>query len=189
MTDDRKNLLTFIVQLSGSKGEISTIHIESNGLYFAIPQHKLLSFPSKFTDLEKFIDDVKALFTMKQQIERLADMIPSGYTRENDIGKHFGRTRNETDNELLDWTRETWYTPPRGAPMTRPKHLYSSARSTDLSTKLPICKRKGEATTQLKQPVLKVDHWGFAEVHGKFYNTIPKKFSEKRPLHWQNHVK
>lgn len=50
ITDNAEELLSFVVQLSGCQGEISSIHLASNGLYVAVPQFPL-TFLNHYTEL------------------------------------------------------------------------------------------------------------------------------------------
>lgn len=150
ITDNAEELLSFVVQLSGCQGEISSIHLASNGLYVAVPQFPL-TFLDRNTELDKFIETVQALRTMKQHVERLADLLPIGYVKWTDFCDHLSRAKVKDGNSMLEWTRPTWYTPPGEAPYVASKNLYPPKTAQGFIYKLLEAKRHDEGGDQLQQ--------------------------------------
>lgn len=56
-----KNTKAPIIQICGLQGEISSVHLSQNGLYFAVPQRKL-KIPSSISDMNTFIDTFENLY-------------------------------------------------------------------------------------------------------------------------------
>lgn len=58
--ENAKAAFAWVIQLSGYRGEISSVHLVRDGMYVAIPQGKL-AFPTDISTLDDFVDTLKVL--------------------------------------------------------------------------------------------------------------------------------
>ncbi|CAO3642147.1 unnamed protein product [Cunninghamella blakesleeana] len=114
---DLKFASSWIIQISGLHGQISSIHLAESGLYVAIPQGKL-SFPTSISSLDDLLDAFKTLLLFSINIEKSAHNIRSAIELLENRRLSFGKSFNRSgllipSNIRQNWTRPTYYTLPR----------------------------------------------------------------------------
>ncbi|ORX51667.1 hypothetical protein DM01DRAFT_1375387 [Hesseltinella vesiculosa] len=63
------------IQLMGLQGEISAVHLDDSGLYVALPRARL-SFPQSVASVKRFLPTLKALLTLRRDLESMAMLRP-----------------------------------------------------------------------------------------------------------------
>jgi hypothetical protein len=88
---------------------ISTIEYADNNLFVVVPQFNL-DFPTSLAQLGKFIDDYTKLFTLQEDVERIAHKTDAHQQNHlmSSKGKHVNRTHHQ-ETSLSPPGSPRWY--------------------------------------------------------------------------------
>ncbi|KAL9550973.1 hypothetical protein MBANPS3_004475 [Mucor bainieri] len=165
------------VQTLGPLCSISMLDIFDVGLYvanfkyaFSIP-HTITSF------VENIAAILKILFTMRRDVVRLANSIVASEESPTDSHQSsFNRQRQSNQpNPRLGFTRDTYYTPPKGAASKLPHHYYGPPPPSILPKLQALSGQDSVA-----HPVDSDDHVRLED--GLFYNKFTKKITETHQM-------
>lgn len=113
------------VQIAGSSCSIPMLDIFDVGLYVANYKYAF-DIPNTTTNFIEKIDIIlKYLLTMQRDVVKLRNLIVSSQEPESNHGNSFNREHKIYElNPRLQYTRNTYYTPPKGSVSKLPHHYY-----------------------------------------------------------------
>ncbi|KAG0940613.1 hypothetical protein G6F57_006027 [Rhizopus arrhizus] len=113
-------MMGIVIQLDGFQGAVSSIHLDQDGLYVALPRQRL-QYPRSTTSLRRFSDTMDALLALKDQLCSISAIISSHMDLCKDkrasLGsKHARPATAIPPHHLTKRQRATWYSPPHNNP-------------------------------------------------------------------------
>ncbi|KAG0164538.1 hypothetical protein DFQ28_008362 [Apophysomyces sp. BC1034] len=113
-------MMGVVIQLDGFQGEVSSIHLDQDGLYVALPRQRL-QYPRSAASLRRFSDTMDALLALKDQLCSISATISNQMDLYKDkrasLGsKHARPATAISPHHLTKRQRATWYSPPRNDP-------------------------------------------------------------------------
>ncbi|KAG1538681.1 hypothetical protein G6F49_012527 [Rhizopus delemar] len=113
-------MMGIVIQLDGFQGAVSSIHLDQDGLYVALPRQRL-QYPRSIASLRRFSDTMDALLALKNQLCSISTIISSQMDLCKDkrasLGsKHARPATAIPPHHLTKKQRATWYSPPHNNP-------------------------------------------------------------------------
>lgn len=173
----------WMLQTTGSACSISLLDLLDVGFYVA--NHKYtFKIPSTVTEFVNNINLIlRYLLTMQREVNKLANSVVSHM----DVGGYDSFNRNQDRdrvNPRLVFTRDTYYTPPKGSASKLPSHYYGPPPPSILSTLQALFRNENAASAITSEDTDEVyDLYGYRAMEdGKFYNKYTKLLSEVHPM-------
>ncbi|KAL9541205.1 hypothetical protein MBANPS3_009249 [Mucor bainieri] len=129
-----KPLHTFGLQLSGSTCMVSCQALARNGLYAFTPLFSF-SLPTCINDLDSFGSTFQKLYSFQHHVLNIAADLKKETDMKLSIMKSFGErpASHSSASSVLEWRRDTFYTPPQNKQAKVPKHLFGTPSNVFLS--------------------------------------------------------
>ncbi|KAI8367220.1 hypothetical protein EDC96DRAFT_574724 [Choanephora cucurbitarum] len=179
LKDTNDDVMSYMIQITGSSCALSTMHLAANGLYVA--KHRFtFNIPHRFDDLSSLPETLAQLLTMKKEVQSVADKIIKERTKTHTAEVSFNRQKAPIINDRLSWLRSTWYSPPGDQVSTVPIRCFGSppapifVKEASTSTEQPKQQQNGQSTA---------DKYGWVKLDsGEHYNIYTKETLSKHPL-------
>lgn len=113
-------MMGIVIQLDGFQGAVSSIHLDQDGLYVALPRQRL-QYSRSTASLRRFSDTMDALLALKDQLRSISAIISSQIDlckdKRTSLGsKHARPATAIPPHHLTKSQRATWYSPPHNNP-------------------------------------------------------------------------
>ncbi|KAI9321864.1 hypothetical protein BX666DRAFT_2023947 [Dichotomocladium elegans] len=113
-------MMGIVIQLDGFQGAVSSIHLDQDGVYVALPRQRL-QYPRSTSSLRRFSDTVDALLALRDQLCSISAVISNQMDLYKDkrasLGsKHARPATAIPPHHLTKKQRATWYSPPHNNP-------------------------------------------------------------------------
>ncbi|KAK4516293.1 putative tRNA threonylcarbamoyladenosine biosynthesis protein kae1 [Mucor velutinosus] len=180
--EDLNDATCWGMQFAGSHCTMTSIHLESQGLYVNMHRHEF-NIPSSYSSLENFGPTIAWLLTMRQHMLRLDEIIKRHKTPEHSNCVSFNRRQAHSPNHKLSYIRDTYYTPPRNHKSKLPMFMFRNApASTPESSAAPRAPSQASNTAITIVPGEPDKNGYIDQRNGTYYNIHTKKLYDYHPL-------
>lgn len=167
----------FSAQISGSTCLIATQQLIGNGLYVYHPAYSF-SLPSCIEELGSFKSSMQKLLSFQQHVITIANILEKAGTKKYLLNKQFGK-HDEADKDgeatsILNWRRDTFYTPPRNKEARVPLVLFGLSSSGLVSRLLKTKYSEGEEGVVY-------DQFGWGKKNDKWHNKVTNETQDEYP--------
>ncbi|KAI8077409.1 hypothetical protein BDF21DRAFT_420965 [Thamnidium elegans] len=167
----------FSTQISGSTCLIATQQLTGNGLYVYHPAYSF-SLPSCIEELESFKLTMQKLISFQRHVITIANILEKAgmkkYSLNQQFGKHDEADKDGEATSILNWRRDTFYTPPRNKEARVPLVLFGLPSSGLVSRLLKIKYSEGEEGVVY-------DQFGWGKKNDKWHNKVTDETHDEYP--------
>ncbi|KAL0084354.1 hypothetical protein J3Q64DRAFT_1822554 [Phycomyces blakesleeanus] len=165
----------FSAQISGSTCLIATQQLIRNGLYVYHPAYSL-SLPSCIEELGSFKSSMQKLLSFQQHVITISNILEKAGTKKYSLNQQFGK-HDEADKDgeatsILNWRRDTFYTPPRNKEARVPLVLFGLPSSSLVSRLLKTKYSEGEECVVY-------DQFGWGKKNDKWHNKVTNETQDE----------
>ncbi|KAG2212585.1 hypothetical protein INT47_000561 [Mucor saturninus] len=158
----------FSTQISGSTCLIATQQLTRNGFYVYHPAYSF-SLPSCIEELGSFKPIMQKLLSFQQHVITISNILEKAVTKKYSLNQQFGK-HDEADKEgeatsILNWRRDTFYTPPKNKEARVPLVLFGLPSSGLVLRLLKTKYSEGEEGVVY-------DQFGWGKKNDKWHNKI-----------------
>lgn len=177
------NTKIWTIQTLGPSSYISMVDLIDTGLYVADFKYSFVIPSTTAQFIEKIDAILKILLTMQRDVIRLANAILPEESKPTSHGNAFNRpSQSHHINPRLGFTRDTYYTPPKGAASRLPHHYYGPPPRSILPL-LQALLEEDRAPRPIDNGNQVYDVYGYRALEdGTFYNKFTNKTTATHPM-------
>ncbi|KAL7333948.1 hypothetical protein PS15p_202785 [Mucor circinelloides] len=181
--EDLNDTTCWGMQIAGSHCTMTSIHLDSQGLYVNMHRHSF-NIPSSHSLLENFRPTIAWLLTMRHHMLRLNEVIKRNKTKKHSNSTSFNRKQVNSPNPKLSYIRDTYYTPPRNQVSKLPVFIFRKATASTLVSPAAASRTQTSASSSTSSIITgEPDKNGYIDQgNGTFYNIHTKKLYDYHPL-------